>query len=570
MEHERWMQERRLKQPDHPDLVPWEELKQEEKEKDIRTIKAIPEILGKVGLHVVRLTADAAKMNQDLPQEPHTAHEISDESVPGDALSEIARAQVAAGKIEEALKTVREISDESVREWALIKIAEAQAAAGKIEEATPLGWRLRRALLPRDLLRSKAAKKAVAKKAAKIAPAKKAAAKKTRSAAWKEAKKRTKTERTPAPASALAVAPESELLEFVRKEVEHVRKGKHGARSAKQAIATGLSKARRAGVKLAPTKKRKASPRTRRQAERNVRKGRSVTKRKPSSTRSRATSRALRPEGQKLSDQFRFSVFYPDKVPPEVSGRVIAYGHLESAAVEVVRDAARRIKLTPDIGIKAGSEKPSVQVPKYSVIKVTPDVPGLLFDILEASMSLWEDMQSVEFRFRARPSGNELLCRGWVHFWLEGMVLADVAVAICVAEAHEPDIFREALAKANARPYRTVFPSYSHDDAEIVGRMEAYAAAFGDEYLRDVRRLRAGQCWNPELMEFIKRADVFQLFWSQNAADSAYVEQEWRQGLQERVARPDPYFVRPVYWTTKPSTPIPKDLEEIHFTRVPL
>ena len=55
MEHDRWIQERRIKQPDHPDLKSWEELNEEEQEKDIRTIKAIPEILKKAGLRVVRL-----------------------------------------------------------------------------------------------------------------------------------------------------------------------------------------------------------------------------------------------------------------------------------------------------------------------------------------------------------------------------------------------------------------------------------------------------------------------------------------------------------------------------------
>ena len=59
--------------------------------------------------------------------------------------------------------------------------------------------------------------------------------------------------------------------EFVREEIEHVREGKHGARSAKQAIAIGLSKARRAGVKLAPPEKGKASKETREQATRDVR-----------------------------------------------------------------------------------------------------------------------------------------------------------------------------------------------------------------------------------------------------------------------------------------------------------
>jgi hypothetical protein len=59
-------------------------------------------------------------------------------------------------------------------------------------------------------------------------------------------------------------SPSTQAGPFVQEELEHVREGKHGARSAKQAIAIGLSKARRAGVKLAPPKKGQASKATRR------------------------------------------------------------------------------------------------------------------------------------------------------------------------------------------------------------------------------------------------------------------------------------------------------------------
>src|SRR5207248_4675869 len=62
--------------------------------------------------------------------------------------------------------------------------------------------------------------------------------------------------------------------EFVREEMHHIRQGKHGARSAKQAIAIGLSKARRAGVKLRAPGRGKASSQTRRKAARDVAKGR--------------------------------------------------------------------------------------------------------------------------------------------------------------------------------------------------------------------------------------------------------------------------------------------------------
>jgi Family of unknown function (DUF6496) len=64
--------------------------------------------------------------------------------------------------------------------------------------------------------------------------------------------------------------------EFVREEIHHVRQGKHGARSTQQAIAIGLSKARRAGVKLRPPEPGQTSATTRRRAERDYAKGRSA------------------------------------------------------------------------------------------------------------------------------------------------------------------------------------------------------------------------------------------------------------------------------------------------------
>jgi hypothetical protein len=83
----------------------------------------------------------------------------------------------------------------------------------------------------------------------------------------------------------------------VREEIEHVREGKHGARSAQQAIAIGLSKARRAGVKLPPPKLGTSSARTRAQAERDTAKGRKLSRRKASPQRSRAVRSALQREG---------------------------------------------------------------------------------------------------------------------------------------------------------------------------------------------------------------------------------------------------------------------------------
>lgn len=85
--------------------------------------------------------------------------------------------------------------------------------------------------------------------------------------------------------------------EFVREEIDHVREGKHGARSTKQAIAIGLSKARRAGVKLAQPKKGTASKATRKKAKQDTAAGKkTAAKKRPSPRRSRATKAALKRE----------------------------------------------------------------------------------------------------------------------------------------------------------------------------------------------------------------------------------------------------------------------------------
>ena len=91
-------------------------------------------------------------------------------------------------------------------------------------------------------------------------------------------------------------SPSTAAGEFVHEEIEHVREGKHGARSPQQAIAIGLSKARRAGIPLAPPKAGKTSEATRESAARDYRKGQSATKKKPSAKRSRASEEALKKE----------------------------------------------------------------------------------------------------------------------------------------------------------------------------------------------------------------------------------------------------------------------------------
>jgi uncharacterized protein DUF6496 len=94
-------------------------------------------------------------------------------------------------------------------------------------------------------------------------------------------------------------APSTQAGEFVHEEIRHVRRGKHGARSTKQAIAIGLSKARRAGVPLKPPKRGKRK--TRVSAAQAYRAGQSRRPRRPSAARSRATSGVRKREGRRAA-----------------------------------------------------------------------------------------------------------------------------------------------------------------------------------------------------------------------------------------------------------------------------
>lgn len=102
-------------------------------------------------------------------------------------------------------------------------------------------------------------------------------------------------------------APSTQAGEFVREEMDHIREGKHGAASTKQAIAIGLSKARRAGVKLAAPKKGKTSAATRKKAERDLKKGQSGAKKKTSAKRSRAVKTALKRKGRSAASHSALS-----------------------------------------------------------------------------------------------------------------------------------------------------------------------------------------------------------------------------------------------------------------------
>jgi hypothetical protein len=123
-------------------------------------------------------------------------------------------------------------------------------------------------------------------------------------------------------------------------------------------------------------------------------------------------------------------------------------------------------------------------------------------------------------------------------------------------------------------PYRAeeIFVSYSHRDSDVVEACRNAYRALGYRVLMDIDELRSGERWEARLEDFIKRATIFQLFWSENSASSAFCRKEWEYALavaRQRNPADGSGYIRPVYWQ-KPLVKPPKELDHLHFAYVPL
>jgi TIR domain len=280
------------------------------------------------------------------------------------------------------------------------------------------------------------------------------------------------------------------------------------------------------------------------------------------------TSYTSQDQALPFHEDVQFTVYRPRVARPAEWTPILAFAHLGQAPVDSADDPVlqveRRAKAV--LGDRMDSYSPltqdsSVGLPEDAEVTFVLDLPG--FDVRAPRRTfLWINDVHME-EFQVRPGGplNGRTARGSLLVYHGSILLAEVRLAIQV-DARVPVVVADA--PVYARPFRRIFPSYSHRDASIVEEFEAYAAATGDSYLRDVRTLRSGEVWNERLLDFINAADVFQLFWSHNAMKSRYVEQEWRYALS--LGRPN--FVRPTYWEQPmpqaPGLP-PDDLRRIHF-----
>jgi hypothetical protein len=280
-----------------------------------------------------------------------------------------------------------------------------------------------------------------------------------------------------------------------------------------------------------------------------------------------------------VHENVQFTVYRPKAVTPLKWYPLLAFAHLaelpedapadEPDPLEEVKEQARRVLGNLAAGYADVKQDSRYAVPHEAEITFLPEIPGFEVNPPRRTFLWLESVQREEFRIRVGADLDGVLVRGRMSVFWGSILLAEINLGIRVDSrlggAAAPPAERSA-----SRPFRNIFPSYSHRDAGIVEEFERYARTLGDRYLRDVHELRAGEVWNDRLQDLIQQADVFQLFWSQNAMRSPYVEREWRYALS--LGRPN--FVRPTYWEDPlPELPDrdlpPNDLRRLHFQLLP-
>jgi hypothetical protein len=294
--------------------------------------------------------------------------------------------------------------------------------------------------------------------------------------------------------------------------------------------------------------------------------------------RKRRTTAAVRQPPAR--DDVRITVYRPASVVAERWYELLVYAHrAEGPTAEggwqadlskrVAQEAAAELgDLMPRY--RTATEDAAIPVVRDTQLQFVPQIDGFQFNPPRLVLNWVEELHEAEFRMCAGAHLDGTTARGRLSVFNGPLLIAEMALVIRVSTDAGTQATAEPV-RSTVAPYRRVFASYSHHDADVVRRLREYGQALGDRYLLDVTDIRAGERWEPRIEELIAQADVFQLFWSWNSIGSEYVQREWRHALN--LGREN--FVRPVYWEDPlPAAPErnlpPSELSALHFQRVRL
>ncbi len=250
-------------------------------------------------------------------------------------------------------------------------------------------------------------------------------------------------------------------------------------------------------------------------------------------------------------DLVQFSVFAPAKVAPARSFVLEVWAYNREQRDEVMKLATRKHRL-----IERGS-RANVRIPVRKQLTLVLHLDG--FEVKESQDSFFwcGEFVNASFIVDTPPDLAPGNYPGQINILHDGLLLWRVVFEIAVG----PDSGAQMTLRARQQMFRTAFASYaSTDRAEVLRRVQGLRAAGVDVFL-DVVALRAGQQWEAQLYENIRRRDIFYLFWSEAARASEWVEREWRYALREKGLD----YIHPIPLVDPRNAPPPRELASRHF-----
>jgi TIR domain len=278
-----------------------------------------------------------------------------------------------------------------------------------------------------------------------------------------------------------------------------------------------------------------------------------------------------------VDDDVQFTVYRPSRVTPEDWHRFLAFAHRtapialpsgeEMRPVEEVEQRAAQVLAGLPTSYDTVRADSQAGLPRGTDLLFEPWIEIGEFNPATQSLRWEEPIHEVHFRLRVPQSADGSRLSGGMRVFAGAVLIGDLTFRLPVSS--EKAAANAPTERDTTRRFRQIFASYSHRDVAVVDAVERYVSVIGDRYLIDARTLRSGEAWNERLCQLIREADVFQLFWSDNAMNSSFVRQEWEYALQ--LGREG--FVRPVYW----QDPLPEDpdrnlppteLRRLHFSKL--
>jgi uncharacterized protein YeeX (DUF496 family) len=277
-----------------------------------------------------------------------------------------------------------------------------------------------------------------------------------------------------------------------------------------------------------------------------------------------ANKRFSREKTREIGKVISFTAYHPKEGSAETWYTLMVYVHALSALAKVQEDAKRfddQIKSPKETSAKSFS-----RIQRGTELTIVPSCKGVTFNPEQITFKWIEDFHRTDFRFKADKSLSGDAAKGSIDIYVGPLIIGSLKFAMLFNNAQSRSV-TDHEERAKMYGADDVFISYSRKDTEVARVFKTILSAMGMDVFLDVDNLKSGQLWQAELAYRIKRARIFQIFWSENYSQSNNCKMEWKYALKQNK---DEGYIRPVYWE-KPLYPKPPDeLSRFNFKYVEL